>query len=59
VANALLSVNSLSQALAGESGTAVNIASGGSINASSGTLDANGNRVFTATINSNFSAVSA
>jgi len=56
VANALLSVNSLSQTLAGESGTAVNIASGGSINATSGALDANGNRVFTATINSNFSA---
>jgi len=56
VTSALNAVNSLSQSLGLESGTAVNIASGGSINASSGALDANGNRVFTATINSNFSA---
>jgi hypothetical protein len=56
VASALTTVNSLSQALALESGTAINVAGGGLINASSGVLDTNGNRVFTATINSNFTA---
>ena len=50
----LTSLNSLSQSLGGESGTATDIASMGSINASSGTLDLSGNRVFTATVNSNF-----
>jgi hypothetical protein len=45
----LNNLNSLSQMLGLEAGTSTTIASGGSINASSGTLDANGNRVFTVT----------
>jgi hypothetical protein len=47
--------NSFSQTLAGESGTSASISAGGSISASSGNL-VNGNRVFTAAINSNFTA---
>jgi PEP-CTERM motif len=50
----LTNLNSLSQMLSTESGTSVNIAAGGSLSATSGILDGNGNRVFTGTINSNF-----
>ena len=46
VGNALSTASSLSQSLGAEAGTSISITSGGSINASSGTLDANGNRVF-------------
>jgi hypothetical protein len=49
VTSALNTVNSLSQTLGLEAGTTTTITSGGSINASSGTLDGNGNRVFTVT----------
>ncbi|MGP8049652.1 MAG: hypothetical protein ACLPYB_03490 [Desulfobaccales bacterium] len=49
VTSALSTVNTLSQNLGIESGTSTTITSGGSINASSGTLDGNGNRVFTVT----------
>jgi choice-of-anchor A domain-containing protein len=51
VTDALNTVNTLSQSLASESGTAVTIQNGGSLSASSGTLDSSGNRVFTATMN--------
>jgi hypothetical protein len=47
-------VNALSQTLSGEAGTTLNISAGGSVNASSGMLDSNGNEVFTAHINPNF-----
>jgi hypothetical protein len=56
VSSDLTALNLLSQTLGAEAGTAVNIAGGGSVNVSSGTLDGSGNRVFTATINSNFTA---
>jgi MYXO-CTERM domain-containing protein len=46
----------LSQSLSNEVGTPQFIAAGGSVNASNGVLDSNGNEVFTATINSNFTA---
>jgi hypothetical protein len=49
VTMALNTVNSLSTALGGEPGTSKSVTSGGSINASDGTLDASGNRVFTVT----------
>jgi hypothetical protein len=49
VTTALNSANSLSHDLGLESGTSTTISSGGSVNASAGTLDANGNRVFTVT----------
>jgi len=49
VASALGIVNSLSQTLGLEAGTSTTISSGGSINAGAGTLDGNGNRVFTVT----------
>lgn len=49
VSSSLAPLNSLSQTLGQESGTSTIISSGGLINASSGTLDANGNRVFTVT----------
>jgi hypothetical protein len=49
VAAALNTVNSLNTTLGGESGTNVNINHSTTINASSGVLDANGNRVFTVT----------
>jgi hypothetical protein len=48
--------NTLSQNLRNEGGTPQNIAGGSSVNASSGILDSNGNNVFTATINPNFTA---
>ena len=43
----LTSLNNLSQNLGLESGTSLAISAGGSVNASSGTLDGSGNRVFT------------
>ena len=43
-------LNALSLALSTETGTAAAITNGASINASSGTLDGNGNRVFTAVL---------
>jgi hypothetical protein len=43
----LVNLNALSQNLSLESGTALAISTGGSVNASSGTLDGSGNRVFT------------
>jgi hypothetical protein len=49
-------LNTTSQTLSGEAGTTLNISAGGSVNASSGILDADGNEVFTATINPNFVA---
>jgi hypothetical protein len=53
VASALSTVNSLNTTLGAESGTNIAIGTGGgqtlSINAASGTLDANGNRVFNVT----------
>jgi hypothetical protein len=52
----LNAVNTLSQSLRNEGGTPQLIAGGGSVNASSGILDSNGNNVFTAAINSNFTA---
>ena len=52
----LNSLNLLSQTLGGEAGTSLVFNGGGSVNASAGTLDGSGNRVFTATINSNFTA---
>jgi hypothetical protein len=50
VTSALATVNSLSSTLAGEAGTALTInpgTNGQTVHASSGTLDASGNRVFT------------
>ena len=47
VTPALTAINSYSATLAVEGGTPVTITSGGSLNASTGTLDAFGNRVFT------------
>jgi hypothetical protein len=52
----LTTLNALSKTLSTESGAALDIKSGGSITASSGTLDASGNYVFKGTINSNFTA---
>lgn len=49
VSSSLAALNSLSQSLGLETGTSTTISSGGSINASSGMLDANGNRIFTVT----------
>jgi hypothetical protein len=48
--------NAISQNLRNEGGTPELIAGGGSVNASSGILDSNGNEVFTATIGSSFTA---
>ncbi|PWU16614.1 MAG: hypothetical protein C5B50_13160 [Verrucomicrobia bacterium] len=48
VTSALNYVNSLSQTLGGESGTALTLTSSQTINASSGMLDGSGNEVFTA-----------
>lgn len=47
VTSGLNTVNALAQTLGGEAGTSITVASGGSINASSGMLDSGGNRVFT------------
>jgi hypothetical protein len=52
----LNAVNTLSQSLKNEGGTSQLIAAGGSVNASGGVLDSNGNEVFTAAINPNFTA---
>jgi hypothetical protein len=49
VTGALNTVNSLSQTLGLETGTSTTVSTGGSVTASSGTLDGNGNRVFTVT----------
>ncbi len=49
VTNAINQSNAYSQQVGGEAGTSVAITTGGSILASSGTLDADGNRVFTVT----------
>jgi hypothetical protein len=49
VASALTTVNTLNTTLGGEAGTNVNIQNSTTINASAGTLDANGNRVFNVT----------
>jgi choice-of-anchor A domain-containing protein len=54
VGSALTDLNSLSQTLGGETGTALTISSGGSVNASSGKLDSSGNEVFTLKAASNF-----
>jgi PEP-CTERM motif len=56
VQTALNNLNSLSQSLGVESGTSTTITSGGSINASSGVLDGSGNRVFSGTVDSSFTA---
>jgi len=55
VALDLTNLNSLSKTLGLESGTAVTITGGGSLTASSGNL-ANGDRVFTGTVSSSFTA---
>lgn len=47
-------LNSLSQTLGGEAGTALTLSAGGSVNASSGILDSSGNEVFAATIGRSF-----
>ena len=52
----LNALNTLSQTLGTEPGTPELIAAGGSVNASSGILNASGNRVFTATIAPSFIA---
>jgi hypothetical protein len=52
----LNALNTLSQNLRNEGGTPQLIAGGGTVNASSGSLDSNGNNVFTAAINPNFTA---
>ena len=49
VTSALNTANSLSQTLGLETGTSTTITSGSSVSASSGTLDASGNRVFNVT----------
>jgi hypothetical protein len=49
-------LNSLSQSLGGEAGARLSLSAGGSVNASSGILDSNGNEVFTATIGRSFVA---
>lgn len=49
VTAALTTVNTLSTTLGGEAGTAISISGNQTINASSGTLDAAGNEVFTVT----------
>jgi hypothetical protein len=49
VTSALNAMNSLSQTLGGEPGTATAIVAGGSINAAAGVLDPSGNRVFSVT----------
>ena len=54
VSSALTDLNSLSQTLGGETGTALTISSGGSVNASSGKLDNSGNEVFTLKAASSF-----
>ncbi len=46
--------NATSQTLSGEPGTPLVLTAGGSVNASSGTLDGAGNEVFTATIDPSF-----
>jgi len=48
--------NAISQTLSGEPGAPLTLTAGGSVNASSGTMDANGNEVFTATIDPSFVA---
>jgi hypothetical protein len=50
----LMSLNTLSKNLRNEGGTSLLISAGTSVNASSGILDPKSNRVFTATINPNF-----
>jgi hypothetical protein len=50
----LTTLNALSQTLGGETGAALTISSGGSVNANLGTLDGSGNRVFTLQGGSNF-----
>jgi hypothetical protein len=52
----LNTLNATSQSLRNEGGTPELIAAGGSVNASAGIMDPNGNQVFTATIASNFTA---
>jgi len=52
----LNALNALSQSLSNEVGTPQLISAGGSVNASAGVMDSNGNEVFTATINPNFTA---
>jgi PEP-CTERM motif len=52
----LNTLNALSQSLSAEAGTPLTLASGGSVNASSGMLDHSGNEVFTATIDPSFTA---
>jgi choice-of-anchor A domain-containing protein len=54
VSSALTDLNSLSQTLGGETGTALTISSGGLVNASSGKLDSSGNEVFTLKAASSF-----
>jgi hypothetical protein len=49
-------LTSASATLSGEPGTSLLLAAGGSVNASSGTLDGSGNEVFTATIDPSFVA---
>jgi hypothetical protein len=49
-------LNALSQSLGGETGARLTLRAGGSVNASSGILDASGNEVFTATIGQSFVA---
>jgi choice-of-anchor A domain-containing protein len=58
VSSDLSALNSLSSTLGGETGNALSISGGGSVNATAGNL-VNGDFVFTATINSNFTANTA
>jgi hypothetical protein len=56
VQTSINALNALSQSLRNEGGTSQLISVGGSVNASAGMLDSNGNEVFTAAINPNFTA---
>jgi hypothetical protein len=47
VSSAINYVNNLSQTLGSQAGTSISVTSGGAINASAGTLDGGGNRIFT------------
>jgi hypothetical protein len=56
VQTTLNALNAISQSFRNEGGTSLQIAAGGSVNASGGVLDAGGNEVFTATIGNSFVA---
>jgi hypothetical protein len=56
VTSALVALTTLSQTLGAEAGTALTLTGGSTINASSGTLDGSGNRVFSVTSNVSFNS---